>query len=102
MWWLKRDIWKVGITLAGLLLFMVLMVWIPASSVGASERTSEPSTPVTGSVQTTPTEDATVAELNKEKLKQEVEQLKEQNDATMTKLNKQKLERDNDRSFQAW
>jgi uncharacterized protein YjbI with pentapeptide repeats len=62
---------KVGIALAGLLLFLVLMVWIPASSVGASERMSEPAMPVTGTVQTTPTEDATVTALNKEKLQHE-------------------------------
>jgi len=79
MYWLKRDIWKVGIALAGLLLFVVLTVWIPASSVGASESASETAVPVTGTVQTTATEDA-----------------------TMAALNKQKLERDNDRSFQAW
>ena len=72
MRWIKRDRWKAGIALAGMLL--VLMVWVPVSAAGAYEGAS-----VTGTVQATPTEDATVTALNKEKLAQEVEQLKEQN-----------------------
>jgi hypothetical protein len=35
MRWLKRDIWKAGITVAGMLLFLVLMVWVPVSAAGA-------------------------------------------------------------------
>ena len=78
MRWLKRDRWKVSIALAGMLLLLVLMVWLPVSAVGAYEGTSGLATPVT--VQATPTQDATVTALNKEKLAQEVQQLKNQNE----------------------
>jgi hypothetical protein len=74
---LKRGKWKVGLALVGLLLFLVLMVWIPLSA-NAYEGTSGAA--IAGPVQTTPTEDATVTELNKEKLAQEVRQLKAQNE----------------------
>jgi uncharacterized protein YjbI with pentapeptide repeats len=80
MRYLKRDMWKVGIALAGLLLFLVLMVWLPVSAVDAYERTLKPNPTITATVQTTPTEDATVAVLNKEKLVQEIQQLKNQNE----------------------
>jgi uncharacterized protein YjbI with pentapeptide repeats len=78
MRWLKRNRWKAGIALAGLLL-LVLMVWIPASA-GAYGGASGLATPVTGTAQATATEDATVTALNKEKLAQEVQQLKNQNE----------------------
>ena len=76
MRWLKRDLWKTAIAIAGMLLFLMLMLWISvlAASAGASGFTG----PVTELA--TPTEDATVATLNKEKLAQEVKQLKEQNE----------------------
>ncbi len=80
MRWLKRDWWKAGIGLAGMLLLLVLMVWVPVSAAGAYEGVSGLATPVTGVVQATPTEDATVAALNKEKLAQEVQQLEKQNE----------------------
>src|SRR5450759_464949 len=76
--WLKRDIWKAGFAIAGMVLLLVLMVWVPVSA-RADERASGLATPVTGTVQATPTEDATVTTLNKEKLAQEVQQLKIQN-----------------------
>jgi uncharacterized protein YjbI with pentapeptide repeats len=79
MRWLKRDIWKTGLALAGMLLLLVLRVWVPVSVAGAYEGTSGLATPVTGTVQATPTVDATVTALNKEKLEQEVQQLKNQN-----------------------
>src|SRR5712692_8097919 len=78
MRWLKRNPWKTGIALAGLLLLLIFMVWIPVSAAGVYERASGFAGSVT--VQATPTEDATVAALNKEKLVQEVQQLKEQNE----------------------
>ena len=78
MCWLKSDIWKVGIALAGTLLLLVLMAWITVSAADAQERVSGLATSVT--VQATPTEDATVTALNKEKLAQEVQQLKNQNE----------------------
>src|SRR6266581_1156209 len=79
MHWLKRDRWKVHIDVAGMLLLLVLMVWVPGSVAAAQERVSGLVTPVTITVQATPTEDATVTALNKEKLAQEVQQLKNQN-----------------------
>src|SRR6266567_5364663 len=80
MRWLKREIWKAGITIAGMLLLLVFMVWVPGVAARAYERASGLATPVTGTMQATPTEDATVTALNKEKLKQEVQQLKNQNE----------------------
>jgi uncharacterized protein YjbI with pentapeptide repeats len=79
MRWLKRNIWKAGITITCMLLLLALMVWLPVSAVGADERISGLATLVTGTVQATPTEDATVTALNKEKLAQEIQQLKNQN-----------------------
>ncbi len=29
MRWLKRNLWKIGIALAGMLLLVVLMAWVP-------------------------------------------------------------------------
>jgi uncharacterized protein YjbI with pentapeptide repeats len=76
MCWLKRGIWKAGIAIAGMLL--VLMMWVPVSAVGAYERASGLAGPGKATVQATPTEDTTVTALNKEKLVQEVQQLKSQ------------------------
>jgi len=80
MHWLKKDRWKAGIALAGMLLLLGLMVWVPVSAIGAYEGTPGLATPVTGTVQATPTVDATVTALNKEKLAQEVQHLKGQNE----------------------
>jgi len=77
---LKRDMWKVGITIAGILFLLMLMIWVPVSVASAREVASGRIKSVTVTVQATPTEDATVTELNKEKLAQEVKQLKEQNE----------------------
>src|SRR2546421_1055138 len=77
MRWLKRDMWKAGI--AGMVLLLVLTVWIPVSAAGAYEGASGLAGPGTDTVQATPTQDATVTVLNKEKLAQEVQQLKNQN-----------------------
>jgi hypothetical protein len=79
MRWLKRAGWKAGIAVAGMLLPLALMAWLPVSAVGAQERVSGLAAPVTVTVQATPTEDATVTALKKEKLAQEVDQLKKQN-----------------------
>src|SRR5260370_19456314 len=77
---LKRDMWKAGIALAGTLLLLVLMMWIAVLAVGVYEGSSGLAISGTVTVQATPTVDATVAALNKEKLKQEVRQLKNQNE----------------------
>jgi hypothetical protein len=79
MHWLKRERWKAGTGIAGVLLLLVFMVWVPVSAADAYERASGLAMPITGTVQATPTLDATVTALNKEKLAQEVEQLKNQN-----------------------
>ena len=76
----KRNMWKASIAVVGMLLLLVLMVWVPASTAGAYEGTLELAGQGMGTVQATPTEDATVAALNKEKLAQEVQQLKNQNE----------------------
>src|SRR2546421_5345910 len=83
MRWLKRDIWKASIAVAGVLLLLVLMVWVPMSSVGAYEGALGLATPTTGTVQVTPAANPTIAaETAKEQLR--------------------KLQRDNERSFNAW
>src|SRR6266699_1961478 len=77
---LKREMWKAGIAVAGILLLLLLMVWVPVSKAGAYEKAFGFARPGTGTVQATPTEDTTVTALNKEKLAQEVQQLKNQNE----------------------
>src|SRR6266700_1969787 len=71
MQWFKRGRWIADITFAGMLLFLALTVWVPVSAAGAYEGVSGRASPVIGTMQATPTEDATVTELNKEKLQQE-------------------------------
>jgi uncharacterized protein YjbI with pentapeptide repeats len=58
----------------------MLLVWISVVAVKAHEDASVSTELVTATVLATPTEDATVTALNKEKLAQEVKQLKEQNE----------------------
>src|SRR6266567_2358857 len=77
---LKREVWKAGIAVAGILLLLLLMVWVPVSEAGAYEKAFGFARLGTGTVQATPTEDGTVTALNKEKLAQEVQQLKNQNE----------------------
>jgi len=96
MQWFKRGRWIADITFAGMLLFLALTVWVPVSAAGAYEGVSGLASPVIGTMQATPTEDATVTELNKEKLQQEVKQLQEQNDAQVIASNKEKLQHEND------
>jgi uncharacterized protein YjbI with pentapeptide repeats len=75
MRWLKRGLCKVGITVAGMLLLLVLMVWVPRSVVGAYKGALGLATPVMGTVQITPTVDPTMTALQKEQLTQQVRQL---------------------------
>lgn len=83
MCWLKSDRWKAGIALAGMLLLLILMVWVPVSAAGAYERASGLAMPGTVAVQATPTANATItAEIANEQLR--------------------KLQLDNDRSWNAW
>jgi hypothetical protein len=80
MRWLKRDRWKAGTAIAGILLLLMPMVWVPASAASVHEEASGSAPLGTVMVQATPTEDATVTVLNKEKLAQEVKHLKDQNE----------------------
>ena len=75
MRWLKRDLWRTGIAIAGMLLLLVLMIGVPVLAAGAHQGVSEPAMPETVTVQATPTEDATVTALNKRKLEQEASAL---------------------------
>ena len=95
MRWIKKGTWKAGFTIAGVLLLLILMVWVPVSVVGAHEIASGFAVPITVKVQATPTVDPTMTELQKEQLRQEIQQLKEQNDATVTASNKEKLQNEN-------
>src|SRR2546425_2565134 len=79
MRWFKRDMWKAGIAIAGMLLLLVFMMWLSAPATGAQGGASGSATPGTVTVQATPTEDATVTALNKEKLMQELQQLQQSN-----------------------
>ena len=45
MYWLKREMWKAGLAIAGILLALVLMVWLPVTAVGAYEGLSRLATP---------------------------------------------------------
>ena len=83
MRWLKRKLWKTGIAIAGMLLLLMLMAWISVVAAGAREEASGSTGPVTVTVLATPTEDATVTTLSKEKLDQEVKQLEEQNEPNL-------------------
>ena len=79
MRWLKRDLWRIGIAIAGMLLLLMLMTWISVLAAGAHEGAPGSTRPVTLTELTTPTEDATLTALSKEKLAQEVKQLQDQN-----------------------
>jgi uncharacterized protein YjbI with pentapeptide repeats len=78
--WLKRDLWKAGIAFTGMLLLLVAIAGLPVSAADTHEALVGVAVPRTVTVQGTPTEDATVTALNKEKLAQEVQQLKNQNE----------------------
>lgn len=81
MWWLKSLLWKIGTATVCLLLLLLLLTRSIASAEDVQKGTSGfPKSDVVAT-QATPTEDATVAALNKEKLVQEVQQLKNQNEA---------------------
>jgi uncharacterized protein YjbI with pentapeptide repeats len=68
----KRDLLKVGITIAGMLFLLALVAWVPV--VDAHVVSSGLAAPATATVQATPTVDATVTALNKEQLTQQVAQ----------------------------
>lgn len=76
---MKRNLWKVAIAIAGMLPLLVFMIWLSVPAADAQGGASGPATPGTVTVQTTPTVDATVTALNKEKLMQELQQLQQSN-----------------------
>lgn len=78
--WFKRGLFQAGIVVTATALFLVMVTWTSVSLAHAQGITSEAATLSVVTVQATPTEDATVTTLNKEKLAQEVQQLKEQNE----------------------
>ncbi len=78
MRWLKRDRWKAGIAFVGVLLLLVFIVCVPVSAAGAYEGASRLATSAMGTVQATPTVDATVTALSKEQLTLQVKQLQSQ------------------------
>jgi hypothetical protein len=81
MRWLKRDMWKAGIAIAGMLLLLVLMTWIPFLAVGAHGKLQPgPAFAVgTGTAQATSTVDLTVTALAKDQLQQQDEKLQREN-----------------------
>ena len=79
MRWLKSDRWKASIAVAGMLLLLILVVWVPVSAAGAYEGLSGLATPGTGTVQATPTVDPTMAALQKEQLTLQNDKLKNDN-----------------------
>jgi len=78
MRWLKRDRWKAGIAFVGVLLLLVFIVCVPVSAAGAYEGASRLATSAMGTVQATPTVDATVTALSKEQLTLQVKQQQSQ------------------------
>src|SRR5690348_8361042 len=78
MRWRKRNAWTIGIAITVILLLLLVMEWISVSVASANARTLGQAQTGMVTVQATPTEDATVTALNKEKLAQEVQQLKNQ------------------------
>ena len=79
MRWFKRDLWRTVLAIAGMLLLLLLMAWISVVAADAHEEASGSTEPLTVTVQATPTEDATMTKLSKDKLAQEVKQLEDQN-----------------------
>ena len=78
MRWLKRNLWKVDIAIASMLLLMMLTVWLPTSAASAYEVTSGLAGHIAVIAQATPTVDATVSTLSKEQLTLQVKQLQNQ------------------------
>jgi Pentapeptide repeats (8 copies) len=81
MCWLKRVLWKAGIAFIGMLLLYLAIAGLPVSAADTHEELAGLAGPGTVTMQVTPTEDATVTALTKEKLAQEVQQLKNQNES---------------------
>jgi uncharacterized protein YjbI with pentapeptide repeats len=83
MHWLKRERWYAVFGMAGMLLLLVFLVWVPVSAAGAYEVTPGLATPTTGTVQATLTVDPTMTALQEAQLKQQIIQLQLQNDRSI-------------------
>jgi hypothetical protein len=83
MRWLKRDLWKVGIAFAATLFLLMVIAGLPVLAAHTAKEIAGIAGPGMDTVQVTPTEDATVTALNKERLAQEVQQLKNQNETDL-------------------
>jgi uncharacterized protein YjbI with pentapeptide repeats len=80
MCWRKRDLWKAGIAFTAMLLLLLAIAGLAVSAADTQEELAGLAGPGTVTAQVTPTEVATVTALKKEKLAQEVQQLKNQNE----------------------
>ena len=78
MCWLKRVLWKASIAIAVMLLLLMAIAGLPVSAANTAKELAGFAGPGAVTVQVTPTEDATVTALNKEKLALEVQQMKSQ------------------------
>jgi uncharacterized protein YjbI with pentapeptide repeats len=76
----NRIIWRVGFVIVGTLFLIVIWILLSAASAHETTQLERVTSTEQVTVQATPTEDATVTALNKEKLAQEVQQLKNQNE----------------------
>ncbi len=72
MRWFRKHLWNIGMAIIGTLLLLPSLNLSPLLAANAQEKISKGATPTTVTVQATPTEDATVTELNKEQLTQQV------------------------------
>lgn len=70
----RRSLWKMGTVIARVLLLLVFLAVVPVSMANAAEGVSALATPGAVAVQITPTVDATVTALNKEKLFVDIDQ----------------------------
>jgi hypothetical protein len=80
MYWLKKDLRKNSIDKICIKLLLMFIVWVPVIVMSAQEKAAGSAKSRRVTVQATPSADATVTALNKEKLKQEIQQLKNQNE----------------------
>ena len=80
--------WKTGIALAGMLLLLILMVSIRIEQLVHMKERRNSLAPLMATVQASPTVNvtATMTELQEDKLRQEVQQLKYQNEQLKTRI----------------
>jgi multidrug efflux pump subunit AcrB len=85
MRWLKRNLWKVGIAIAGMLLLLTLLMIVIALAGGGRQSTLPSQASGTAAIQVTPTVDATA--VVQDQLKQQDEKLQRENSFPWTILN---------------